>query len=226
MKCGHCSTRVERNEWFCPNCKRSLPLTRRTRSGAVRAGTFVGLLAATLAATLLMLSPGCQSRQPASNSVGTPPVTVTPRDSGAGTSEPTGGQAAVEPSGSNTGAPAKPALPLLPTGVLPSQAAKSKPIQPLVPRPGVGTGSVTVLTQPAVKTFVYLNGGSLLGETPLRNAAVPAGKHTLVFWAPEMGGRSRRPIEVVAGESQVVIENLSGKHSFAEPKEETEKSSL
>lgn len=25
VKCVHCSAPVERNEWFCPNCKRSLP---------------------------------------------------------------------------------------------------------------------------------------------------------------------------------------------------------
>lgn len=226
MKCGHCSTRVERNEWFCPNCKRTLPLSRRTRSGAVRAGTFVGLLAASLSAALLMLSPGCQSRQPTAHPVANPPVTVTPRNSGVEGSGPTNGTAANEPGDGTVSAPAKPGPSFLPSGVLPSRASRSKPMQPLVARPGVGTGTVTVLTQPAVKTFVYLNGGSLLGETPLRNAAVPAGKHTLVFWAPDMGGRSRRPIEVVAGESQVVIENLSGKHSFAEPKEGGEKSSL
>lgn len=205
MKCSHCSTQVERNEWFCPNCKRSLPFARRDRRGTGRMGTFVGLAALSVAAAAIaMLNHGCQS--PAQPGANIPPAVSTP-----------GAPAA----GSAPSAAPGPALPGIPGGA-PTQAAKPAPMQPLAPRPGVGTGTVTVLTQPAVKTFVYLNGGSLLGETPLRNAAVPAGKHTLVFWSPEVGGRSKRPITVVAGESQVVMENMDGKHTFAEPKEATE----
>lgn len=171
----------------------------------------IAAFSATVAA-ILMLNHGCQS--PAQQGASAPPVTITP---GAPTaSSPAGGAPSA---GSESEGPGIPGLTVKP-------APQSAPIQPLVPRPGVGTGTVTVLTQPAVKTFVYLNGGSLLGETPLRNAAVPEGKHTLVFWSPEVGGRSKRNITVVAGESQVVMENMAGKHSFAEPKEGTEQAKV
>lgn len=154
-------------------------------------------------AAILLLNHGCQS--PAQQGTTAPPVTITP-------STP------ASPSAPSTAS--EPSVPGIPGITQP--APKPAVDQPLVARPGVGTGTITVLTQPAVKTFVYFNGGSLLGETPLRNAAVPAGAHTLVFWSPEVGGRSKRKITVVAGESQVVMENLEGKHSFAEPKENSE----
>lgn len=81
--------------------------------------------------------------------------------------------------------------------------------------PAATEASVTVVTAPAVKTFVYLNGGSLLGETPLRDAAIPAGRQTLTLWAPSIGGRATRRVDIKAGEKALVVENLAGKNSFA-----------
>jgi hypothetical protein len=80
----------------------------------------------------------------------------------------------------------------------------------------VGTGAVNVSTDRPVRTFVYLNGGTLLGEAPLKNAAIPAGKHTLVFWSPSVNGRSTRKVEVTAGGSVEVEEHVRSQDQFKE----------
>jgi hypothetical protein len=77
-----------------------------------------------------------------------------------------------------------------------------------------GQGAVSVVTVPPVRTFVYLNGGRLLGETPLRNASIPCGRHTLVLWAPSIRGRSTRTVDVDAGQSTLVIENIREQERF------------
>ena len=79
---------------------------------------------------------------------------------------------------------------------------------------GSGQGAVSVVTVPPVRTFVYLNGGRLLGETPLRNASIPTGRHTLVLWAPSIRGRSTRTVDVDAGQSTLVIENIRQQDQF------------
>jgi hypothetical protein len=86
---------------------------------------------------------------------------------------------------------------------------------PVLPQPE-GTGALTVSTDQPVQTFVYLNGGTLLGEAPLRNASVPAGKHRLVFWSPSVGGRSTRTVEVAAGQNTEVVEHVRARESFRE----------
>jgi hypothetical protein len=49
---------------------------------------------------------------------------------------------------------------------------------------------------PEVETFVYVNGGSLLGRAPLRTAALMPGYHRFLFWAPAIRGRAVRTVYV------------------------------
>jgi len=51
-------------------------------------------------------------------------------------------------------------------------------------------------TPPEIETFVYVNGGSLLGRAPLRTAALMPGYHRLLFWAPTIRGRAVRTVYV------------------------------
>jgi len=51
-------------------------------------------------------------------------------------------------------------------------------------------------TPPDIETFVYVNGGSLLGRAPLRTAALMPGYHRLLFWAPAIRGRAVRTVYV------------------------------
>jgi hypothetical protein len=74
--------------------------------------------------------------------------------------------------------------------------------------PPGSSGTVTVVTTPGVKTFVYLNGGSLLGEAPLKGTTIPAGRQKLTFWTPSVGGRSSRTVDVKPGQSALVVENV------------------
>src|SRR3989442_315741 len=41
-----------------------------------------------------------------------------------------------------------------------------------------------------VTTFVYLNGGTLLGRAPLHETPLSPGRHRLVLWAPAIRGRA------------------------------------
>jgi hypothetical protein len=87
---------------------------------------------------------------------------------------------------------------------------------PTPPRRSSESGALSVSTDQPAQTFVYLDGGTLLGEAPVRNAAVPAGKHTLVFWTPSVGGRSKRTVNVSAGEKVEVVERVRSSESFKE----------
>lgn len=82
-------------------------------------------------------------------------------------------------------------------------------------RAASGAGALSVTTDSPVETYVYLNGGSLLGQTPLQDAQVPAGKQTLVFWTPAVGGRSVRRIVMRAGQSLSLVESVSHSTRFA-----------
>jgi hypothetical protein len=56
---------------------------------------------------------------------------------------------------------------------------------------------VVIHAAPAnVETFVYANGGSLLGKAPLRTSELPPGSHRLLFWAPSIGGRATQTVYV------------------------------
>jgi hypothetical protein len=52
MRCGYCEAAVERNEWFCPNCKRSQP--RRPGLSGLAAGWLGAGLAAGVLAVLVL----------------------------------------------------------------------------------------------------------------------------------------------------------------------------
>jgi hypothetical protein len=103
--------------------------------------------------------------------------------------------------------------PLPPVGpvarVPPAGAGGAYPFGPLasvMPRSPALTGGVSVTERktwvmvqaspPEVETFIYVNGGSLLGRAPLRTAALMPGYHRLLFWAPSIRGRAARTIYV------------------------------
>ena len=81
--------------------------------------------------------------------------------------------------------------------------------------PMAGVGEVTVTTDSDVETFVYLNGGSLLGRAPIQGAAIPAGKQTLVFWSPSIGGRSTRRIDMRPGQNVTLIHSIAPRGRFS-----------
>lgn len=210
MKCVHCSTPVERKDWFCPNCRRS---TRTTHPG--RLGP--GVLAACVGLAVVLVGVGTLAglqlwkAQERSQTV-EPSVTVqeAPRPA----SSPTAASPATAsaPPQLNSAAVSSPApVPSSP----PAKAAGAVAAGTPAPASG-GTGQVTVLADPAEKTFVYLNGGSLLGEAPLRSVPVPSGRQTLVFWTPASGGRSKRVVDVEPGGSVVVVERVRKQAQFEE----------
>jgi hypothetical protein len=100
----------------------------------------------------------------------------------------------------------------------PAPQAPSAPTE--APPPG-SSGTVTVVTTPGVKTFVYLNGGSLLGEAPLKGTAIPAGRQKLTFWTPSVGGRSSRTVDVKPGESALVVESVRPSEKYEDRSAET-----
>ena len=94
-------------------------------------------------------------------------------------------------------------------GVPPAGVGGAYPFGPLAsvtPRSPALPGGVSVTERktwvmvqtvpPEVETFVYVNGGSLLGRAPLRTAALMPGYHRLLFWAPSIHGRAARTIYV------------------------------
>jgi hypothetical protein len=90
----------------------------------------------------------------------------------------------------------------LPHGPLPGPVPRWREMVMPPPLPGqVRTVErrtwVVIQTSPAnVETFVYANGGAMLGRAPLRTAALPPGYHRLLFWAPSIRGRSVRSVYV------------------------------
>lgn len=77
----------------------------------------------------------------------------------------------------------------------------SRPVPPAPPAGTVRaverkTWVVIQATPPNVETFIYANGGRLLGRAPVRTAELPPGTHRLLFWAPSIGGRVSRTIVV------------------------------
>jgi hypothetical protein len=94
--------------------------------------------------------------------------------------------------------------------------SSEEPPAPVPPRRSSESGALSISTDQPARTFVYLDGGTLLGEAPLRNTSVPAGKHTLVFWTPSLGGRSRRTVNVAPGENVEVVERVRSSESFSD----------
>jgi hypothetical protein len=194
VKCRHCSAFVPRNSWFCPNCRQSISGARRTLH------RWIWYLLATLAAGAAGLLGAAML----------PRVLASGGDAG-----DAGPVVAIE------------ALPPRPPAAAGAAAEPEADVHltaadgsaPRVPGSGRrARGILTVYTVPPVKTFVYLNGSELLGEAPLRNASVPAGRHYLVLWSPETRSRSTRTIEVVSGGTLTVIENIAADSpSHSEP---------
>jgi len=60
-----------------------------------------------------------------------------------------------------------------------------------------------------VTTYVYLNGGSLLGRAPLRDLPVRPGQHRLILWAPSIRGRAVRTVTVAPGEHATIMTVLA-----------------
>jgi hypothetical protein len=217
MKCNHCSSRVERSDWFCPNCRRSLRSVRGSDQAIggwrrVPLLTAVGTVAALLAVGTVVgirLVPG---HEPDAESDAVS-VSVQERIVVAG-----GAGARLAPEAPT---PPKRSEPEFRTAPAFRAASRMRSETPAPSRPAEPTGAVSVMTDPPIPTFVYLNGGSLLGEAPLRNAAIPAGRHTLgrhtlVFWAPSVGGRSIRTVNVAPGASLQVVEKLRLQDHFGE----------
>jgi hypothetical protein len=79
--------------------------------------------------------------------------------------------------------------------------SSTRPMPP-TPRPGElraverKTWVVIHTVPPNVETFVYANGGALLGRAPVRTSNLLPGTHRLLFWAPTIGGRASRTVYV------------------------------
>lgn len=208
MKCIHCSARVDRNAWFCSNCKRSVSARRSHGTVRYRVSAAVAALAVMGAVVTLssrwMTGPGAPVAEVSVREL--PLVQITARAARAerraepavAPVEPEPRLASPEPEPERVSAPA-----------VEQVAAVPPPAQR-----GVGFGAISVAIDQPVRTFVYLNGGTLLGEAPLRNATVPAGEHTLVFWSPEVGGRSTRSVNIAPGESLELTERVRARESF------------
>jgi hypothetical protein len=210
MKCVHCSTPLNRTDWFCPYCKRGIKRAQRRRCNpALPAVIVAGVLGG--ACFSLMV------RKPA------PAPSVAPQPEPV----PVSVHTVVEESGILPAALGSVETTLAPEAFAAREphrrevrlAATERRLARVDERhaTGPGAGAVSVTTDSPVETYVYLNGGSLLGKTPLQDATIPAGKQTLVFWTPAVGGRSTRHIEMRAGQSLSLVESVSHSARFAGP---------
>lgn len=207
MKCKHCSARIDRSSWFCPNCKRSAPRAVPGSLGRLWLPVSVGL-AVLIGIGMVagrVFRPGDPEAQVDVREVAI--VEITPRNR---TEAP---PVAPRPAEERKQRADEPQVASKPTPK--PQVAADAP-EPVPPRRASESGALSVSTDQSAQTFVYLNGGTLLGETPLRNAAVPAGKHTLVFWTPSVGGRSKRTVHVSPGEKVEVVERVRSRDKFEE----------
>lgn len=209
MKCIHCSARVDRTDWFCPNCKRSVAREGIRSQGKVWLPITIALLVGTVVAGVAL-----SQRHPRVEAQATvtirevPMVRVTPETAAPEDEAPTAPKPRKRERVASIAVPEQ--KPEVPSSTEPENT--SEPEENNV----AGTGAVNVSTDQSVRTFVYLNGGTLLGEAPLRNAAIPAGKHTLVFWSPSVNGRSTRKVEVSPGGSVEVREHVRSQDQFRE----------
>jgi hypothetical protein len=210
MKCVHCSTPLNRTDWFCPYCKRGIKRSQPRRfNPALPVVIIAGVLSGACFSLLVRKPAAAPSR-----AVEPDPVPVSVRT-------------VVEESEAVPTALASLETPL-PAEAFAARlsrrreevrlAATERRVPHLDERhAGRGAGAVSVTTDSPVETYVYLNGGSLLGKTPLQDAQVPAGKQTLVFWTPAVGGRSTRRIEMRAGQSLSLVESVAHSARFAGP---------
>lgn len=209
MKCIHCSARVDRTDWFCSNCKRSVPRDGVRSQGKVWLPVTIALLVGTVVAGVAL-----SHRRPRVEAQATVTIREVPMVRVAPQAAASEGEAPVTPKPRKRERVASIAVPEQKPEVLSTTEPEStsEPAENNI----AGTGAVNVSTDQSVRTFVYLNGGTLLGEAPLRNAAIPAGKHTLVFWSPSVNGRSTRKVEVAPGGSVEVREHVRSQDQFRE----------
>ncbi|MGV3720028.1 MAG: hypothetical protein ACO1SX_03875 [Actinomycetota bacterium] len=207
MKCTHCSARIDRSAWFCPNCKRSSPRAAPGNLGRLWLPVTVGLAALTGVGMLAghWLRPGDPEAQVDVREVAI--VQITPHIPD---------EAPPEPPKPVEERPKRAAEPKIASEPEPEPEVVEEFPAPTPPRRSSESGALSVSTDQPAQTFVYLDGGTLLGQAPVRNAAVPAGKHTLVFWTPSLGGRSKRTVNVSAGEMVEVVERVRTSESFKE----------
>ncbi len=57
-------------------------------------------------------------------------------------------------------------------------------------------------------TFVYVDGGTLLGKTPLEQVSLRTGKHTVLFFCPALGTRSTLNIDLLPNSPRTVQPGL------------------
>ncbi len=64
-------------------------------------------------------------------------------------------------------------------------------------------------------TYVYNNGGSLLGLAPLVRHSLPPGRHVLTLWNPITGGRALKVVTVRAGRELRLTQHVPSRARFA-----------
>ena len=206
MKCKHCSARIDRAAWFCPNCKRSAPRGAERHLAQMWLPLTIGVSVVVAGGVLVgrgFQPPAASDAEVKVREVAI--VEITPRE------EPDEAPAPPKRSAEKKKREEKPKLER-------RVAVAEEPVEapepaPAPPRPQ-GRGAISVSIDQPVRTFVYLNGGTLLGEAPLRNASIPAGKHTLVFWSPSVGGRATRTVNVAPGEKVEVVQQVRARERF------------
>ncbi len=77
-------------------------------------------------------------------------------------------------------------------------------------------GTLSLDAEGEGETYVYLNGGTLLGQAPLRNIPVPAGRQNLLVWTPSVGGRECRTVTILAGAETFLAVRIRHRDSFPE----------
>ncbi len=199
MKCPHCSVPVARTDWFCANCKRSvareeLDFRDTRKDGRVR---LVGMAAVGAVLSGLLMWRSTMTPQ-------LPPPTATIEE--------------VAPEIRIVDAPAPNAPRVSATAVsevvvapvkesIPGASAAVTDEQPEA-EPPANEGTLTILVECKSPTFVYADGGKLLGQAPLREVALSAGEHQLLFWTPRIGARLTRRVVVETGKSLVVEQRV------------------
>ena len=211
MKCPHCRNLIPRESWFCPSCRRHhLPRPNRFAaagfwSGVLLAGVASAFVSYHLAGSALETLPEvdvpirpAQAMRPA-----LPPVPALEVQ-----------QASMDAQSPAQWTSARPAQSSQQRQQFEGTAVPVRHVDAAYRPTATERGKLTLVVSPEVPAFVYLNGGSLLGEAPLRDMSLPAGRHELVIWAPSINGRARRVIEVEAGEHDTVVEQLRPQNSF------------
>jgi hypothetical protein len=197
---------VDRNAWFCPNCKRSVP---RGGRGDLRSGWLLvcGAVAVSFAIGAVVTSHLRSSAPPEPAEISVREIPLVHIAPGVETKLPEAPAAVERPKREKTDRRDK-------REARRERRNHSEETDAGADQVASGEGAVDVQTDSSAKTYVYLNGGTLLGEAPLKNVSLPAGKHTLTFWSPSVGGRSRRTVDVQPGQSVSVKESVKPQDGF------------